>query len=222
MPRIVGEIKVNQLAVNRNPDDPKIATYTIVGKLIKDVFYDETKPELMTYQDQLKVTEVTFGGTILAVYYIDVTDVEDFIINDNVITRLVITGERLQTTGDREPAMFTIAPIEIVKFGNMLGVKFPYYGKDSKQAREISGKYSTIRFDDMLYYRHSLNNATIKMYDTCEFERAEVGLIALYSTSKVPSIRDLETIANSKNVKFNTYGRIAMELINSLKKGEEE
>lgn len=221
MPRIVGEIKVNQLAINRNPDDPKIATYTIVGKLIKDVFYDETKPELMTYQDQLKVTEVTFGGTILAVYYIDVTDVEDFIINENVITRLVITGERLQTTGDREPAMFTIAPTEIVKLGNMLGVKFPYYGKHSKQANEITGKYSTIRFDDMIYYRHTLNNATLKMDDTCDFERAEVGMIALYSTSKVPSIRDLENIANRKAVQFNTYARIAKALIDSLEKEEE-
>lgn len=220
MARIVGEIKVNQLAINRNPDDPKIATYTIVGKLIKDVFYDETKPELMTYQDQLKVTEVTFGGTILAVYYIDVTDVSDFIINDNVITRLVITGERLQTTGDREPALLTITPSEVIKFGNVLAVRFPYYGKESKQANEINNKYDTIRFDDMIYYRHIHYTLRIKLSENSELSRAYIGTIALYGTSKIPSIRDLRNVANCGAGQLRAYAEVANALIMQLEKEE--
>lgn len=220
MARIVGEIKVNQLAINRNPDDPKIATYTIVGKLIKDVFYNETKPELMTYQDQLKVTEVTFGGTILAVYYIDVTDVGDFIINDNVITRLVITGERLQTTGDREPALLTITPSDIIKFGSVLAVRFPYYGKDSKQFTEISNKYSTIRFDDMIYYRHVHYGMTVALSENCELSHANIGIIALYSTSKIPSIRDLRNVADCGAGQLRAYAEVANMLIKNLEKEE--
>lgn len=220
MPRIVGEIKVNQLAISRNPDDPKIATYTIVGTLIKDVFYNEKKPELMTHQDQLKVTEITYGGTVLAKYYIDVIDVGDFIINGNVITRLVITGERLQTTGDREPAMFMITPSEIVRFGSILAVKFPYYGTGTTQPKEITSKYSTIRFDDMIYYRHIQTVATLKLSDDCEVSYADVGVIALYSTSKVPSVRELENITKSGCAQFSTYAAVAKQLIDRLTKEE--
>ena len=43
MASIVGEIKVNQLSISRNPDDPKIATYTIMGTQISDVFYGHTE-----------------------------------------------------------------------------------------------------------------------------------------------------------------------------------
>ena len=184
MASIVGEIKVNQLSISRNPDNPKIATYTIMGTQISDVFYNEKKPELMTFQDQLKVTEVTYAGTVLATYYITVIDVGDFLLTGNVINKLVITGERLQADGEREPAMLPIVPNDIIGLGNVLFVRYPYYGEDSQQATEIQTKYKSIRFNDKLYYCHTRVIVKSKCSENCTADWIRYGIIAIYTTTK--------------------------------------
>lgn len=224
MATIVGEIKVNQLSISRNPDDPKIATYTIMGTQISDVFYNEKKPELMTFQDQLKVTEVTYSGTVLATYYITVIDVGDFLLTGNVINKLVITGERLQADGEREPAMLPIVPNDITLVGNVLFVRYPYYGEESKQAEEIRIKYKSIRFNDKLYYCH--NRVIIK--SKCR-EESTIGwklcaIIAVYTPTKVPSLRDLEDALYSgwTSGDYAAYHLVLSNLVKSLKSKEEE
>lgn len=224
MATIVGEIKVNQLSISRNPDDPKIATYTIMGTQISDVFYDEKKPELMTFQDQLKVTEVTYAGTVLATYYITVIDVGDFLTVGNVINKLVITGERLQADGEREPAMLPIVPNDIILVGNVLFVRYPYYGEDSKQATEIQAKYKSIRFNDKLYYCHNRVIVKSKCSEECTTDWIRHGIVALYTPTKVPSLRDLEDAMkcgwNTNN--HGPYYLVLSNLVKSLRNKEEE
>lgn len=224
MATIVGEIKVNQLSISRNPDDPKIATYTIMGTQISDVFYNEKKPELMTFQDQLKVTEVTYGGTVLATYYITVIDVGDFLLAGNVINKLVITGERLQADGEREPAMLPIVPNDITLVGNVLFVQYPYYGEDSKQAEEIRIKYKSIRFGDKLYYCHRRLIAKSKCSEECTVRWAYHSVISVYTTTKVPSLRDLEDVLRCgwSDTDHGVYYLVLNDLVRSLRRDEEE
>lgn len=224
MASIVGEIKVNQLSISRNPDNPKIATYTIMGTQISDVFYNEKKPELMTFQDQLKVTEVTYAGTVLATYYITVIDVGDFLLTGNVINKLVITGERLQADGEREPAMLPIVPNDIIGLGNVLFVRYPYYGEDSQQAVEIQTKYKSIRFNDKLYYCHTRVIVKSKCSENCTADWICYRIIAIYTTTKVPSLRDLE---DAMRCGWNTNNRgqyylVLSNLVKSLRSKEEE
>ena len=224
MASIVGEIKVNQLSISRNPDDPKIATYTIMGTQISDVFYNEKKPELMTFQDQLKVTEVTYAGTVLATYYITVIDVGDFLLTGNVINKLVITGERLQADGERERATVPIVPNDIMLVGNVLFVRYPYYGEDSQQATEIQTKYKSIRFNDKLYYCHTRVIVKSKCSENCTADWIRYGIIAIYTTTKVPSLRDLEDAMrcgwNTNN--HGQYYLVLSNLVKSLRSKEEE
>lgn len=224
MATIVGEIKVNQLSISRNPEDPKIATYTIMGTQISDVFYNEKKPELMTFQDQLKVTEVTYSGTVLATYYITVVDVSDFILSGSVINKLVITGERLQADGEREPAMLSIVPNDIIVVGNVLFVRYPYYGEDSKQAEEIRIKYKSIRFNDKLYYCHNRVVIKSKCSEESTADWIRHGVIAIYTTTKVPSLRDLEDVLRCgwNGTYHGSYVLALSNLVKSLRSKEEE
>lgn len=224
MASIVGEIKVNQLSISRNPDNPKIATYTIMGTQISDVFYNEKKPELMTFQDQLKVTEVTYAGTVLATYYITVIDVGDFLLTGNVINKLVITGERLQVDGEREPATLPIVPNDIMLVGNVLFVRYPYYGENSQQATEIQTKYKSIRFNDKLYYCHTRVIIKSKCSEKSTIGWKRCGVVTIYTPTKVPSLRDLKDALNSgwTTGDYPAYHLVLGNLVESLERKEKE